>query len=392
MKPLRRTAMGLTVLGFGITLDLSLGERSLRLYASDLVVCTLAPLVGLTCAPNVKLRRGLGVGLIALVIAMLCSWCRPLLRGHFDAWGSTRGIIQLATWLIYFLLPLALYDPDEGVERALLLWWYFALITCVFGVLTRFASGPMATTMWWAGQRLQGLHRDPNMFAVYLGQTVVLGLTLGSKRPSWKGVILLAPVLVGLLLTQSRTGLLSTIIGVVLLLVLHGRQVCRNLSATIIVVLLVVSLLPMAPGSHLLGRLSIDSINDGLALRRELWALAWSATRESPLTGLGLGNFQWYSREHLNVETAAHSTWLGFLAETGLLGLTSVLFVLLSVIWRGFRLRREPWVACLTAMAVVALCGGVTLSLENYRAFWFVLGLIESSSVKRKNQQGGRVQ
>jgi O-antigen ligase len=138
-----------------------------------------------------------------------------------------------------------------------------------------------------------------------------------------------------------------------------------------------------------------DSSGSG---RTALWTVAWRITEDHPVVGVGLDNFieqaPKYTREPGQLEVVhniaekphvAHNVYLQFLAETGFVGLT--LFVLLLVgcaraAWRAgrlFDLKQDRDMAALARGCLVAIisfaAASFFLSDGNDVRFWLLMAL-----------------
>lgn len=168
----------------------------------------------------------------------------------------------------------------------------------------------------------------------------------------------------------------------------------------LVFLLLVVGLfLILSPKVQLRRTLSIfDPADSTIRKRVYLWQSALSMAREDLFFGKGPGSYKLLYRHYLPEGTAefvrpdhshAHNIFIHTLAETGIIGL-STLAILLGValgwIWKIYRRLSDPW---LKAMAVGILAGVVdflvhgqvdyTLAGRTGFLFWFYLGLIHQT-------------
>ena len=116
---------------------------------------------------------------------------------------------------------------------------------------------------------------------------------------------------------------------------------------------------------------------------------AWEAFLSRPVAGLGLGEFaeateQAFQEGRINESyrrTDPHSTWLGRLAETGIVGGLTLLLLWLGCAWYGgvllARAVRTDWVdrailAGLLGLLVISL----NVDVMNFRFLWVGMGLL----------------
>jgi putative inorganic carbon (hco3(-)) transporter len=206
----------------------------------------------------------------------------------------------------------------------------------------------------------------PNLLAGYLAMTLPLAFYF--KRTS----VIALPIAVALLLTRSLGAMASVALGILFfLLASRGktRRVTFYLLCALAVTMTLVFLVRMGRGAHTLPVFS--SI-----MRIHYWQETLGIIRSSPLTGIGLGNFNLvYSRY-------AHNSYLQLAAEAGIFALAA--FVWLAVIaLRQIRLRkdeREPdRRLMITAAALIFLAHNlVDFSFflpEIASLWWVILGL-----------------
>jgi hypothetical protein len=128
--------------------------------------------------------------------------------------------------------------------------------------------------------------------------------------------------------------------------------------------------------------------------RLKLWLTAWQMFQDRPLLGLGLQTFQsnysLYTGEEKFVPHA-HSLWIGWLVETGIVGLLAFIWMtwkLIHIAWRGRQLQQGEnnlwiwWLACLGGIVSWLMHGFVDSTYADQQvhlAFWIVAGLILST-------------
>jgi O-antigen ligase/Flp pilus assembly protein TadD len=131
----------------------------------------------------------------------------------------------------------------------------------------------------------------------------------------------------------------------------------------------------------------------------QFWSAAWELSKDHPLLGVGLGNYNvaglalvspsWYAQEKQGralVLNRAHNTYLGLLSELGWPGLLIFLWLIAGYFWTALKavsrtptLRRRYLLAGLTAGAAGFLLHnlfGITFHIEGAATFfWLALGL-----------------
>lgn len=269
--------------------------------------------------------------------------------------------------------------------------------------------------------RARGPMGDPNRFAQVLLVLVPVGVVLATRSRNVRQRLLAgalsAAILVGIFLTYSRGAMLTlalTSVGLVLL----GCLRVRNLVIGAVVALLLV--IVAAPGM----KDRIDSIRgvqglmaegtdadaDGATRGRMTEMLAaLNAFRDHPVLGLGPGNYSpHYSVEYMSdpdvafrirdTQRRAHSLYIEFAAEMGIVGLVVFLAIPGWLCLRLWRLRsgwapRDPERAAVASALLLALVGyfgtAAFLHLAFQRYYWFLIGLV-GAAVHLLSQPGSR--
>lgn len=180
--------------------------------------------------------------------------------------------------------------------------------------------------------RLAGGAADPNFLAAGLPAALVFGLVwlfrLERITARLVTAVALGVVLVGLVLTGSRGGLVALVALIPAAVILSGPARGRAVVGLISAVLLVGPLVFMTS--------TWDRIFDGEGGtgREELWAIAVDVTAGRPFTGVGPDNFGLVAPEYVrdvgqlgfvdlivNRPHQVHNVYLQLAAETGLVGL-----------------------------------------------------------------------
>jgi putative inorganic carbon (HCO3(-)) transporter len=159
---------------------------------------------------------------------------------------------------------------------------------------------------------------DPNdlAFVLILPLSLAICLFIDAKRASRAIVPLISALMIfcAVLFTQSR----GAIIGLLASSAVIASRYIRSRGAILLGGVILTGILYSLMGIDERYRGPSASISS--SQRLELWSVAVQTAVARPLTGVGLGNFQLQSFQSLGRMQAAHNTWLGVLAETGVLG------------------------------------------------------------------------
>ena len=327
---------------------------------------------------------------LALQLVLWSSLVGPVLDGTADFPGGVIAAAKIALACGYLLLLYATVAPRlrAGDHRVLDIWATTATASALVGIgaSALYAAGiDVGLSYFW---RASGTFEDPNAFSVYLLLSlgiVIAAHRLRNGRPwSWQVVV----IVVAVLLSGSRAALaamaMAAVVTILLTLGTRAGVAFRRLTAvTAILGVVAVLVLPDQWVGDVLARAtSVFAPDDGAApdARYELWSVALQQWGSSPVLGVGAGQYipvaqQMYGPQ---MTTVPHSTYLGFLAQTGTVGLAVFLLVPVLVVVRTLRAAHagDPGAPYLLFSVLCLLVQAATLSLENARPMWAVFGLV----------------
>ena len=250
---------------------------------------------------------------------------------------------------------------------------------------------------------------------LYLPVMVALAIGWWREERRWLAVVVLAGAgaVVGLLLlTQSRSGWIGGVGGLVALTILMGlasRRRWLRLTAILLPLVLALTLggLLAAADPQRIGALwpsdstlrAADVVGQvSLSDRVEIWSRALYAIQDFPFTGVGLGTFRQvvhllYPLFAIGPDTDiahAHNMFLQVALDVGLPGLIAylaLLWVAAAVTWqvvrRGSPLLQALGIGLLSALIslhIYGLTDALALGSKPSVAFWMILGLLAALS------------
>jgi len=335
-----------------------------------------------------------------------------------------KGIVEIAVYAFAGLWGLTVVSVCTSWARVVTVvrWTIWSVLGVILVSGAEAVLGPLGLFPTRGhGIRLSGPFRQTNQLAAYLRATapLVWGALLLRRTSRWQRWGLAGVVVGGvgvLILTSSRFNILVTVaelalfMFVVLRLRHHGR-VSLSWRAVVLVSLLAVAAVLMVPqvapeywqtfmwralpffkgllalpsGGDLLGTLPVSQAE----FATHNWSLAWQAFLDSPIWGVGIGNFgQQYQIISGVVGTEVHSLYAGLLAETGILGLGFVLVLFAILAARGWRLLRaahpRAWPTVGLVISYVGwLVAGIYIPFLRTREFWLTAGLLLASTACR---------
>lgn len=230
------------------------------------------------------------------------------------------------------------------------------------------------------GSRFQGVFANPNQLSLSQGATFALAISLAVlTRRAFYLIVGTIPLCL-ILLSESRTGLLTVIVGLAALVVVSRRTVVQGV--------VWLAALSLGVGGFVVG-FSMNRIGDIRAVERiqvdaatgdlfegrtEIWTAATSLILERPIEGYGYGSTPTVlanQAEGLASTSSVHNGYLQSILEVGLLGGVALLVGLLAIlrsVHQGLG-RREQ--AGLIALVFMGLASQFTESSFIWVSQWY---------------------
>lgn len=354
LRALRFATFLLLVGNLGRIPVLDLGQRSAPLLVNDLAVM-FALVVGALAMIRARSLRLNDVAIAAIAFAGVgaLSAIAGVQRFGLTALELAGSLAYLARWTVYFALYVVIINCVRGsredieslwsaLERVMLIMVAFGVVQAIFLPNFAFIVYPEAReSIDWDSQRhrLVSTILEPNIISGMILAILLVQLariSAGVRVPAWKPLLMFA----GLVMTLSRGGMLSFVVGCVLLFGIVGvtRRVARL--GMVIVVLLVVSLPKLIPFAAQYSRFGIS---DASAMARVMiWQRAFSTFLDHPWFGIGFNTYGFVQERRGFVRMGGSS----YSAEGGLLFIavmTGIVGLLLFLAMLWFVLRRSRW-------------------------------------------------
>ena len=269
--------------------------------------------------------------------------------------------------------------------------------------------------------RINATFTDPNAMGIFLALALLPIAATFLAAPRWRvratALLLAVGILYLLMLSGSRTGLLSLGIAVILGLTFFlvptlrfsRRDSARSLQPVLVCLVLAVAFAPIhrvPPDSRptVLGErleYSIEMIRErGIAGllesdRLPLWQRGTLVCSQFPLSGIGLGafwmeipNFLRWNPHEVYFRDNANCYYLQIMAEMGAGALLLAIMILAMILWRGFRIALAPahepvervfraaLCGCIAAFVLSFLTGPHTLFPEVQCLFWVMTAIV----------------
>ncbi|RKQ91777.1 O-antigen ligase [Solirubrobacter pauli] len=289
----------------------------------------------------------------------------------------------LLMWSAFTIVGVQLAaSPVEDVRRTMicmaLAGGLVSLIAIATGGTQTLVGGGEIVT-----NRAQGSFAQPNVLGFFLVMTIPIAIVLATQGPLWlRGVMTAAAAasVMGVMLSLSRTSLLGTALGFVVLLLWPPFRKLAFAALAVLVVFSLVNAKALSQSHQIevvtsrLGTLGqASTVSDDPRL--EIYRTVPGVFAEHPWLGVGEGNFSLISREYGLRDLDgmpfdhAHNVVLTFAAELGapgLLALGWLFFAVGRLVVGAARTRGDPVVGALGLALSAAMVGNVLTSLGDY--------------------------
>lgn len=309
----------------------------------------------------------------------------------------------LQTIILYWMLYLVVKNSvsERGREMVIKAILFGAGFVGVYAIIQKLGLDPLP---WLSSPqpRVWSTLGNPNFLGAYLAMVIPLAVDRVTESGRTRGhklylIILLAVLLSALTFTGSRAAFVALLAALVVWAVVkvktqgNFRRWILLVGAILLMIILVGTLVEKkaqrGPFSRMVSLVNWKEPN--IASRLSGWKVALLMVEKRPLLGYGLDTFGLHFRrfmpeeyEQLTKRNAnpayAHNELLQKAATTGLVGAGVYLWLIISVVWIGWRTAHQPKVPGLLAASVAFIIqnqfgfGMVTCSI----LFWLILGLL----------------
>jgi O-antigen ligase len=253
---------------------------------------------------------------------------------------SSPLLFRHVTYIALVLVTFALVNTRErlrqvafAISAAIVPIVLFAIVQVMAGGYTRLfimLSGAPSTILAWSGRASSFLHHF-NAAAAFINASIPYALLLDTKP--WKKLALIGFGVLGVVLTQSRNGLLSSVCLLLLFALLIPTTRKRKVAA----------LSAALAGALIVGFVALIFVNRfaNPAESDDVWRVIYAALAikmwvGAPLLGIGFDHFRFLKMEYVPITNTIDETYnvfLQVLVETGIVGF--VVFFLLF--WKALR-------------------------------------------------------
>jgi|TARA_R110000851_G_scaffold287782_2_gene441849 O-antigen ligase len=329
-------------------------------------------------------------GLLALPVGILLA---AALAGVQDpiAWLFRIVYVMAGVIFLFGLFQFRLKNTD----RILLLIVIATLLHTLIGIIQLFQ---LPVLLNWISRTdravATGVFQQVNVMASFLTTGILISVYLCLRPISYKRQYLKAFLLVTISVvtyvmvsTGSRVGLLSAILGLLMLVIAYRNQVIKNWKTIIAAfVLILIASLMAKEGLHQ----TVDKTYKVLEAqysdqRASIYRISLDAFTLAPIKGHGIGTFlgqfglassKFYQR-HPTAEmpsylTHPHNELLQWAIEGGLLALLGILVAMFSVMWFAVKYKQQRLFAYLALLLPITLHTQVELPFYLSSLHWFI--------------------
>jgi len=400
---------------------------------------------------------------IATILALpllLITWLIPPLLKRRPFLPPTPFNITLLLWLFMLIVSIGVTaDPDLTLPKAtglllgfalwrhivwyiqgeqLLEWGILGLLLLSFGFilfgvlstgwatkvpfLTPILSRLPSTFVHLPESQSSGVSANQLAGTIEIPLLLILSILIGWRPrqyliPAKIGLFLLFVGLAGIMiLTQSRSGWIGGISGILTLFFLWGIMLPRSKKRIAIRIAFIMPIILLLFGAIQIGSEKIQNVWEEparettvgnlstIGFRKEVWQWAIAGVQDFPFTGMGLGTFRQVVRRlyPLNVPPTydiahAHNIFLQISLDVGLLGLIAYLALLMTAIFTGWKVARQnkrlrPFalglLAGLAALHSYGMTDALALGSKSGLLFWATLGLLTAMHQVITNNSG----
>jgi O-antigen ligase len=288
-------------------------------------------------------------------------------------------------YILSFLLCFMMAKSSISPNKILKVFIMSGIIVTAFGIIQYLTGFNLKIktdlfSMTFATKKgITSTLSHPNRFAQYL----VLGLPLATvsfsilKELKWKigALCFILFSFVCLLLTKSFAGICAVLILILLAVFIKNWKIG-------VVLALLLSLIYITNEERLGKFVQRFTSLSSMETRFSTWKVTFSAVKRHPLTGCGLSTFQKIAREYKGDEKImhghAHSMYVQLLCETGILGFSVFVFLMIAFLRYSFQRGSPISYGCafsIIGTLLAGLTGTILEFLPLAMLFWTIIGI-----------------
>ncbi|GEM_PF-301923 len=323
-----------------------------------------------------KLKSPLVIAISGFVLVFMLASFFGVDPG-FSFWANFErgeGAAQIINLYIFFILLALLFNSEEDWKRFLVISLAVAGLVILYGIAAHLGKSGYQAFESFMGDKISFVNRfygsfgNPIYITTFLIFTIFYAFYLFLNTPSKRNKIILSVLVIFYLiffwLSQGRggfLGLIAAIFAFLAYLVFSSRNKKLKIGGITLILFLAViggalvyfndtGFVKKIPGSRIF---DFSLKNQSIQNRLWTWGSAIRGIKERPVLGWGPENFsavfdKYFDIRHFvpgqSTETwfdRAHSVYLDYAAETGILGLLSFLLIYAVFYWQFFKIRKK---------------------------------------------------
>lgn len=288
--------------------------------------------------------------------SIVVSWLLSLIPILFNSYSIKIGEYGFTIIWVILILYMFSYKNTKDYNNIINVILFFSMIYIIttilfnityFPILLQFATiysgGLESGTVQVAGITS---HYSHNAMYICIGLIIAISKYMANKNK--KNLLYFCISLIALLLTQKRGPLLAVGIACIIFVILNYKEILRKRGYTVLfsglamLILIYIMYIIFPELFKVFERFKGDNL---LTNRQYLWAEAWKMFCENPIFGIGWGGYI----HRLNIEISSvhvtymfcHNIYLQILAETGIVGLTILLYLMFNTLLKTIKLLKD---------------------------------------------------
>ncbi len=340
-----------------------------------------------------------------LIGSMIIFSSIGVLTSHLDG-VSISGTVKMLSWMVYFVLGCSIANYyikiRSDFKRIKVDYFIYALLGLNAFLILMYFINPFALFFYAnaAGGRLRGLFGDPNFFAISEWSFFMLVLLYANK--SLTKALTIFSIIVVHIMSGSRGTAIAVLIAPLFFfktiftqikIRMNVKNVVLFIFAAVFVFIFLYKTNFQIPGFERIGavfnsvlsnkfRLSMKELDYFLHGRLQIWQASLKCFIAYPF-GIGKDNITIWNFIHIGSPAVVHNTYLEILTSSGLMGLMAFFFLLIYSFARSIK---KGWKIWAMWVVVFILAASLFYSLDNFRLFWFALGILCFNTGRIKNR------
>ncbi|WP_433532418.1 O-antigen ligase family protein [Micromonospora sp. CA-263727] len=157
-----------------------------------------------------------------------------------------RGVALLLLAALVHVVVRRRWSDRKTMLADLRMVYLVLSLSTVSSLVLGLGNGTVAAALS-SSHRFQGLYNNPNMLGIVCALTIPLGWAVYRQYRRWPMLLGTAPAAAGLLLSQSRTGLVAVLVGAAWIMLRHGVAPLLRMASAATAALLLAYLLDLLP-------------------------------------------------------------------------------------------------------------------------------------------------